>query len=362
LRLLLVTDAWSPQVNGVVVTLRNTIACLERWGHEVSVLSPEGLATVPMPTYPEIPLALFPGRAVARRFEAFDPDAVHIATEGPVGMAARSHCLAHGLAFTTAYHTRFPEYLQARFRLPLAWSYAWLRRFHAPSSAVLVGTGTVRGVLEERGFANLADWTRGVDLGLFCPGPERFEEYPRPVFTFVGRLAVEKDIPAFLRLDLPGTKLVVGDGPERERLRRRFPNAVFTGARSGAELASLYRRSDAFVFPSRTDTFGLVLLEAMACGVPVAALPVPGPVDVVGDPSAGVLDGDLREAALAALLLDRADVRRYAERFSWERSARQFAARLTPAAPRLTPPASGNAARTAHRADPARAGQAGPHS
>jgi glycosyltransferase involved in cell wall biosynthesis len=333
LRLLLVTDAWAPQVNGVVVTLRNTIACLERWGHEVSVLSPEGLATVPTPTYPEIPLAVFPGRAVARRFREFGPEAVHIATEGPLGLAARSHCLAQGIAFTTAYHTCFPEYVKARSGVPLAWTYAWLRRFHRPSSAVLVGTDTIRGLLEQRGFANVADWSRGVDLDLFRPGPERFEEYPRPVFTYVGRVAVEKDLPAFLRLDLPGTKLVVGDGPARAQLQRRFPAAVFVGAKSGQELASCYRRSDAFVFPSRTDTFGLVLLEAMASGVPVAALPVRGPIDVVKDPSAGILNDDLREAALAALLLDRNDVRRYAERFSWERCTRQFAAHLVPARP-----------------------------
>jgi glycosyltransferase involved in cell wall biosynthesis len=331
LRLLLVTDAWAPQVNGVVVTLRNTIACLERWGHDVRVLSPEGLATVPMPTYPEIPLAVLPGRAVARRFREVDPDAVHIATEGPLGLAARARCLAGGLPFTTAYHTCFPEYVRARLAVPLAWTYAWLRRFHRPSSAVLVGTDTIRGLLERRGFANVADWSRGVDLDLFHPGPERFEEYPRPVFTYVGRIAVEKDLPAFLRLNLPGTKLVVGDGPARADLQRRFPDAVFVGAKTGHELASCYRLSDVFVFPSRTDTFGLVLLEAMASGVPVAALPVRGPIDVVKDPSAGILNEDLREAALAALTLDRRDARRYAERYSWERCTRQFLAHLVPA-------------------------------
>ncbi len=331
MRLLLVTDAWAPQVNGVVVTLRNTIACLERWGHEVSVLSPEGLATVPMPSYPEIPLAVLPGRAVARRFREVEPEAVHIATEGPLGLAARGYCVARGLAFTTAFHTCFPEYVKPRFGVPLAWTYAWLRRFHRPSSAVLVGTESIRGLLEQRGFANLADWSRGVDLALFRPGPERFEEYRRPVFTYVGRVAVEKDLPAFLRLDLPGTKLVVGDGPARAQLQRRFPDAVFVGARSGEDLASHYRRSDAFVFPSRTDTFGLVLLEALASGVPVAALPVRGPLDVVKDPSAGILNEDLREAALAALLLDRADARRHAEAFSWERCTRQFVSHLVPA-------------------------------
>ena len=331
MRLLLVTDAWAPQINGVVVTLRNTIACLERWGHEVHVLSPEGLRTVPMPTYPEIPLAVLPGRAVARRFGEVDPEAVHIATEGPLGAAARRYCLANGLAFTTAYHTCFPEYVQPRFGVPLSWTYAWLRRFHRPSSAVLVGTDTIRGLLEHRGFANVADWSRGVDLELFHPRPGRFVDYERPVFAFVGRVAVEKNLPAFLRLDLPGTKLVVGDGPERAALARRFPRAVFVGAKTGAELASFYQRADAFVFPSRTDTFGLVLLEAMACGTPVAAFPVRGPIDVVTDPSAGILNEDLGQAAMMALGLDRGDVRRFAQRFSWERSTRQFAGHLVPA-------------------------------
>lgn len=331
MRILLVTDAWAPQVNGVVVTLRHTIAGLERLGHEVHVLSPEGLRTIAMPTYREIPLAVLPGAAVARRFREVDPDAIHIATEGPLGAAARAFCLARGLEFTTAYHTCFPEYVKARFGIPLAWTYAWLRRFHRPSSAVLASTATIRRLLEERGFANVAEWSRGVDLDLFHPVPARFEEFERPVFTYVGRLAVEKDLPAFLRLDLPGTKLVVGDGPERARLERRFPRAVFAGARSGADLASYYQRSDVFVFPSRTDTFGLVLLEAMACGTPVAAFPVRGPIDVVKDPSAGILDENLREAALAALLLDRSDVRRYAERYSWPHCTRQFESRLVPA-------------------------------
>jgi glycosyltransferase involved in cell wall biosynthesis len=331
MRILLATDAWAPQVNGVVVTLRNTIACLERMGHEVHVLSPQGFRTIPMPSYPEIPLTVLAGPGVARRFREVEPDAVHIATEGPLGIAARGHCVANGLAFTTAYHTCFPEYVNARFRVPLAWTYAWLRHFHRPSSAVLVGTRTIRGLLEQRGFGRLADWTRGVDLDLFRPREERYPDQQRPVFTYVGRLAVEKDLPAFLRLDLPGTKVVVGDGPERTRLERRFPNAVFVGAKSGTELAGYFQRSDVFVFPSRTDTFGLVLLEAMACGTPVAAFPVRGPVDVVRDPCAGVLHEDLREAALAALMLDRADVRRYAESYSWSRSARQFASHLVPA-------------------------------
>ncbi|APV50082.1 alpha-mannosyltransferase [Betaproteobacteria bacterium GR16-43] len=331
MRIQLVTDAWSPQVNGVVMTLNNTIAWLRRWGHEVDILSPEGFRTIPMPTYPEIPLAVMPGREVARRIRAFAPDAIHIATEGPLGFAARAHCLKENLAFTTAYHTCFPEYVKPRFGVPLSFTYAWMRRFHAPSSAVLVATPAIRELLEARGFGNVVDWGRGVDLELFTPGPTRYAEYPRPLFICVGRVAVEKNLPAFLSLDLPGTKMIVGDGPQRAELERRFPDAVFVGAKRGEELAEFYRRADVFVFPSRTDTFGLVLVEAMASGVPVAAYPVRGPIDVIKDPSAGVLDLDLGVAALQALTLDRGKVRRYAESFSWEKASRQFVSSLVPA-------------------------------
>jgi len=340
LRILLATDAWAPQVNGVVVTLRNTIAWLERWGHDVHVVSPEGFRTMPMPTYPEIPLALFPGRAVARRIADFDPDAIHIATEGPIGIAARAFCLRMRLAFTTAYHTCFPEYVKPRFGVPLALTYAWLKRFHAPSAALLVATPAIRQLLEQRGFGNVADWSRGVDTGLFVPGEHRFRELARPVFLYVGRVAVEKNLPAFLGLDLPGTKVVVGDGPQRAELERRFSGVVFAGMKTGAELASYYQRADVFVFPSRTDTFGLVLAEAMACGTPVAAYPVRGPVDVVTDPAAGVLDSDLRAAALAALQLDRERVARFGAGFSWEHCTRQFVSKLVPARLRATALAS----------------------
>ena len=331
MRILLVTDAWAPQVNGVVVTLANTVRWLERWGHEVHVLSPEGFRTVPTPTYPEIPLAVFPGREVARRLRELQPDAVHIATEGPLGNAARRYCVKRGLAFTTAYHTCFPEYVKPRFGVPLSWTYAWMRRFHARSSAVLVATPAIRELLEARGFHNLADWSRGVDTELFHPVERRTSDWRRPVFLYVGRVAVEKNLPAFLELDLPGTKVVVGDGPQRRELQSRFRDAVFTGMKAGAELASYFQHADVFVFPSRTDTFGLVMVEAMACGTPVAAFPVRGPIDVVCDPSAGVLSEDLAVAARAALALDRATVRRCAERYSWEHSTRQFLSCLVPA-------------------------------
>jgi hypothetical protein len=331
LRILLVTDAWSPQINGVVVTLTNTVRWLERWGHEVHVLSPEGFKTFPMPTYPEIPLAILPGAKVAQRIRDFDPDAIHIATEGPLGAAARAYCMKHNLNFTTAYHTCFPEYVKPRFGIPLGITYAWLRRFHSAGSAILVATPAIKQLLETRGFRNIVDWSRGVDTELFTPGDQRFVELPRPVFLFVGRVAVEKNLPGFLGLDLPGTKLVVGDGPSRKQLEERYPDAVFVGAKQGAELASYYRRADVFVFPSRTDTFGLVLVEAMACGTPVAAFPVRGPIDVIKDPTAGVLDEDLGAAALAALRLDREKVARYAERYSWEHCTRQFLSSLVPA-------------------------------
>ncbi len=331
MRILLVTDAWAPQINGVVVTLANTARWLERWGHEVRVISPEGFRTMPMPTYPEIALAIFPGREVARRIRDFEPDAIHIATEGPLGDAARVHCVRHRLAFTTAYHTCFPEYVKPRFGVPLAWTYAWLKHFHGHSSAVMVATPAIRQLLEERGFGNIADWSRGVDTELFVPAPHRFSDLRRPVFLYVGRVAMEKNLPAFLGLDLPGTKIVVGDGPDRRKLEQRFPDALFVGAKTGAELASYYQRADVFVFPSRTDTFGLVLAEAMACGTPVAAYPVRGAIDVVKDPSAGVLDNDLGAAAMTALALDREKVARYGERFSWERCTQQFLACLVPA-------------------------------
>ena len=331
MRILLVTDAWTPQVNGVVVTLRNTVHWLERWGHEVRVISPEGFRTLPMPTYPEIPLAILPGREVARRMREFDAHAIHIATEGPLGQAARAYCVKHGLNFTTAYHTCFPEYVKPRFHVPLALTYLWLRRFHARSSAVLVPTPAIRGLLEGRGFGNITDWSRGVDTELFKPGPGRFADLRRPVFLYVGRVAVEKNLPAFLSLDLPGTKVVVGDGPDRRMLEQRFPEAVFAGMKSGAELASYYQRADVFVFPSRTDTFGLVLIEAMACGTPVAAYPVRGPIDVVKDPKAGVLDADLGAAALAALQLDRDHVHHYGRQYSWQFCTQQFVSSLVPA-------------------------------
>jgi len=323
LRILVVSDAWSPQINGVVITLRNTIREIERLGHTVGTITPDGFATIPCPTYPEIRLSLFPARRVARLIDAFAPEAVHIATEGPLGLAARRHCLRRQFPFTTAYHTQFPEYVHARSRLPVGITYRWMRWFHGPAKALMVATPDIRRRLAERGFANLAMWSRGVDAELFCPG-ERVAAAQRPIFLYVGRVAVEKNIEAFLALDLPGTKWVVGDGPARAELERRFADACFLGTKIGEELAWHYRQADVFVFPSRTDTFGLVMLEAMACGTPVAAFPVTGPIDVVEPGVSGVLDADLKAAALAALHLPRDAVRAHALSSSWGRATMQF--------------------------------------
>jgi glycosyltransferase involved in cell wall biosynthesis len=331
LRIALVSDAWAPQVNGVVRTLGMLVDNLAAGGHAVETLTPDRFRTIPCPTYPEIRLALRPRRGIARLIDAHRPDAIHIATEGPLGMAARALCLARGTPFTTAFHTRFPEYVAARFAVPTAWTYAWLRRFHAPSKGVMVATETVRRDLADRGFAGLKHWGRGVDDTLFHPA-RRVENFglERPIFLFVGRVAVEKNLPAFLDLDLPGSKLIVGDGPQLDQFRRRYPEAHFIGQREGEALARVYASADVFVFPSLTDTFGLVLLEALASGVPIAAFPVAGPLDVIGDSGAGVLDRDLCKAAMAALSIPRDRCREFAQTYSWSASAQQFLANLAP--------------------------------
>jgi glycosyltransferase involved in cell wall biosynthesis len=330
MRILLASDAWLPQVNGVVITLGRTIDALKVAGHDVEVIGPDRFRTIPCPSYPEIRLAIAPFQRLAALARAFAPDAVHIATEGPLGQAARRWCVSTGRAFTTAYHTRFPEYVHARIRLPVGLTYAWLRKFHSRASAVMVATRSIHDDLASRGFRNLAMWSRGVDTRLFRPGPRLESGWKSPVFMYVGRVAVEKNIDAFLRLDLPGTKVVVGDGPQRAELEARHPDAVFTGAKRGEELAAHFRSADAFVFPSRTDTFGLVLLEAMASGTPVAAYPVPGPIDVIEPGRSGVLDEDLAAAALQACTLDRTVVRECALAYTWERATAQFLHHLKP--------------------------------
>lgn len=331
LRILIVSDAWHPQVNGVVRTLSMVAGELRGMGHTVQVLGPDRFPTVDMPTYGSIKLALFPGRRLARMIEAFRPEALHVATEGPLGWAARRWALQRGVPFSTSFHTKFPEYLHARTRVPLALGYALMRHFHNRGSATLVATGSLRRDLAGRGFLKLQPWTRGVDLGRFRPDErEPFAGLPRPIFLYVGRIAVEKNLEEFLRLDLPGTKVVVGDGPQREVLERTHPDARFVGERHGRDLTRTYAGADVFVFPSLTDTFGLVLLESLACGTPIAAYPVTGPADILEDAPAGVgaLDQDLRAAAMRALGGDRAACRRHAERFSWRACAEGFLASL----------------------------------
>mgnify|MGYP001809678937 FL=1 len=330
MNILIITDAWTPQVNGVVRTISTVRGELEAMGHTVEVIGPDRFRTVPMPTYPEIRLALGAGRRLRAMIEAMRPDCIHIATEGPLGFAARRWCLKRGIPFTTAYHTRFPEYVRDRVPVPLALSYAVVRRYHKPASAVMVATPSIEQDLLARGFTNIRRWTRGVDTDLFRPRDKGFLDLPRPISLYVGRVAVEKNLEDFLKLDLPGTKVVVGDGPARAELQAKYPEVHWAGARHGEDLARHYAAADVFVFPSRTDTFGLVLLEALASGVPVAAYPVPGPLDVVDGSGAGCLSEDLAEAVETALTIPPERCRDYALGFSWRRSAEQFLANLRP--------------------------------
>ncbi|MBP0494148.1 glycosyltransferase family 4 protein [Pararoseomonas indoligenes] len=326
-RILIVTDAWRPQVNGVVRTLSTVVEHLRTRGDVVEVIGPERFPTVALPSYAEIRLALVRSGRFAGMVDAFAPSAIHIATEGPLGWAARRLCRRRNWPFTTSFHTRFPEYLHLRAHVPQALSWALLRRFHAPAAATLAATTSLLGELESRGFRHLRRWSRGVDLDRFPAAPrDPWPGLPRPVFLYAGRVAVEKNIEAFLSLDLPGSKVVVGDGPHRAALQARFPEARFTGYREGVPLAAAYAGADVFVFPSRTDTFGLVLLEALATGTPVAAFPVTGPLDVLGGATepVGALDEDLRAACLAALGADRAACRRHAAKWSWAASATQL--------------------------------------
>ena len=322
-KLLIVTDAWRPQINGVVRSIENLVRDLEPLGVDVDILSPAEFRTVPLPGYPEIRLALATPWRVARRIASSNPDLIHIATEGPLGLLARRAALSHN-GFTTSYHTRFPEYVSARYPVPESWLYGFMRWFHNAGRGCLVATESLRRELADKGFDNLHIWSRGVDTALFRPGYPAPLSLPKPVFLHVGRMAVEKNVEAFLAMDLPGSKLVVGGGPMLEELRARYPQVTFTGAKSGAELAALYAMGDVFVFPSLTDTFGLVLLEALASGVPVAAYPVTGPRDIVGDSGAGFLDRDLRKAALACLDVPKDIARARAMDFSWSACARQF--------------------------------------
>jgi glycosyltransferase involved in cell wall biosynthesis len=336
MKVITVTDAWHPQVNGVVRTIEATNRELERAGHSTEVITPLAFCSVPCPGYKEIRLSLWPSRRLTLLLDqVLDTGgaAIHIATEGPLGHAARRYCLVRGLAFTTAYHTRFPQYLKAMFGVPERLTYRFLRYFHGPAAAVMAPTPTVDRELCEHGLANVALWTRGVDLDVFTACKPLFEDARHPVFLYVGRVSVEKNIQAFLALDLPGTKVVAGIGPELEALRKRFPEVRFVGVLDPENLARLYSAADVFVFPSRTDTFGLVMLEALACGTPVAAFPVQGPSDVVGGSGVAVLDDDLRKAALHALRIDRTRCRAHAEQYSWRAATVQFLALQQPLPP-----------------------------
>jgi glycosyltransferase involved in cell wall biosynthesis len=337
-RIMLVTDAWAPQVNGVVRTLERLVAELRALGCEVEVVSPaDGYRTIPLVTYSEIRLAIGAREDIEARFTRFAPDAIHLATEGPLGWEARAVCLKHGFPFSSCYHTQWPEYVTARFRfVPLAAGYGFVRSFHSRSGRVMVSLDSMRRRLDQHGFKNLAIWRRAVDTDVFRPrdagrNDDVYAGLPRPIFANVGRVAIEKNLEAFLSLDLPGTKVIVGDGPDREMLRAKYPEVVFTGYKTGDELARHYADADVFVFPSLTETWGGVMFEALACGVPVAGFNVPGPQDL--DASVAVVDGDLRAACLRALELDRSATRAYAEQVSWRACAEDFRRNLAPLPP-----------------------------
>lgn len=323
MKIIIVTDAWYPQVNGVVRTLDETSKQLKKLGHEVKLISPEGFLTIPCPTYPEIRLSLFPGAKVSSMIREFNPDCLHISTEGPLGLSARGYASRNGLAFTSAYHTRFPEYVHARTKLPLKITYSFLRWFHSRSELVMVPTEEVKKDLIKYKIGNPKIWSRGVDLEIFKPKKGR-KKNKKPILLNVGRVAVEKNLEAFLKIDLPYEKWVVGDGPALKELKKKYPEVIFHGAKNKEELEYYYNKADVFVFPSKTDTFGLVLLEAMACGLPVAAFPVSGPLDVIGSSNAGCLNSSLKEACKKALLIPRKVPREYAKTFSWEATSKTF--------------------------------------
>ena len=323
MKIIIVTDAWYPQVNGVVRTLDETSKQLKKLGHEVKLISPEGFLTIPCPTYPEIRLSLFPGAKVSSMIREFNPDCLHISTEGPLGLSARGYASRNGLAFTSAYHTRFPEYVHARTKLPLKITYSFLRWFHSRSELVMVPTEEVKKDLIKYEIGNPKIWSRGVDLEIFKPKKGR-KKNKKPILLNVGRVAVEKNLEAFLKIDLPYEKWVVGDGPALKELKKKYPEVIFHGAKNKEELEYYYNKADVFVFPSKTDTFGLVLLEAMACGLPVAAFPVSGPLDVIGSSNAGCLNSSLKEACKKALLIPRKVPREYAKTFSWEATSKTF--------------------------------------
>jgi glycosyltransferase involved in cell wall biosynthesis len=329
MRILIATDAWHPQVNGVVRTLTSLARSAAALGAEISFLTPDGFPSVGVPTYPGLRVALPNRREIARRIEDAAPDAIHIATEGPIGWAVRAFCRRRKLAFTTSYTTRFPEYVAVRTMIPASVGYAVLRHFHSSAAMTMVATESLRQELSARGFKKLGFWTRGVDTDLFKPDDRAELDLPRPIFMTMGRVAVEKNIEAFLSLDLPGSKVVIGDGPQKAALQQKYPKAFFLGEKKGQDLTAHLAAADVFVFPSLTDTFGVVQLEALACGTPVAAFPVTGPLDVIADHPIGALDTNLRSACMRALRMSREACRNFALARSWENSARQFIGNLS---------------------------------
>lgn len=327
--ILIVTDAWHPQVNGVVRTLDTVRRELFRLGHEVTMITPDQFVSVPCPTYPDIRLGLNIWPRLGRMIDRLRPDFIFLPTEGPLGTAARLHCKARKLHFTTSYNTKFPEYIKLRFGIPEKWTYRWLRWFHSPAESVLVTTPTMRRELEQRGFENIRSWSRGVDSDLFRPREGHlFNGMKRPIWLYVGRIAIEKNLDAFLSMEIDGTKVLVGDGPALNDLRQAYPEAVFVGEKHGEELARCYADGDVFVFPSKTDTFGMVMIEALASGTPVAAYPVTGPLDVIASDKVGVLHDDLKQAAMGALTLSREECREYALQYTWENCARTLESHL----------------------------------
>lgn len=339
-RLVIVSDAWHPQVNGVVRSIENTNRELGKMGIEVAMVTPQGFHSIPCPTYPEIRLSIANYRRVAREIEKHMPSYVHIATEGPLGLTARRWCLKNRMPFSTSYHTRFPEYVSARLPVPKSWLYAFVRWFHNSGAGCMVATPSLARELSDKGIQNLMPWSRGIDADQFRPSflEDSPFDLPRPIFMTVGRVALEKNLPAFLDLDLPGSKVVVGDGPARAELEKRYPDVLFTGLKFGEELANAYAQADVFVFPSQTDTFGNTILEALACGVPVAAYPVTGPLDIIGEESeVGALDTDLRTACLAALSASREKARELALQYSWEAATTQFINNIRAANGVITP-------------------------
>lgn len=326
MKILIVSDAWLPQVNGVVRTLLTTKNNLEGMGHEIHMITPDLFYTLPCPTYSEIRLAVNAFGKVGRLIEKFQPHSIHIATEGPLGIMARNYCVKYHYPFTTSFHTKFPEYIYARFGIPASWIYRLMRWFHSTAERVMVATASMRKELQKQGITNLAPWSRGVDVKLFRPQDKNYLDMPRPVSMYVGRVAIEKNVEAFLKLDIPGTKVIVGQGPQTAQLQQKYPTVRFVGTKQGEDLARHYAAADVFVFPSLTDTFGLVMLEALACGVPVAAYPVSGPVDIVTNSNIGCLDNDLQTAVECAMQLQNPsdDCRQHALQFSWEVCTQQF--------------------------------------